>query len=118
MVTAETRRRVVTHLQAAFPASVRRICRALAFARSSQRYVSRRVPCAELRARLHTLASLKPRWGHRRLHWLLVREGWAVNRKLVQRLYREEGLTVRRRKRKRVSVARSPRMAPTRPNER
>lgn len=121
MVTAETRRRVVTHLQAAFAphhVSERRACAAMRFPRSSQRYRSRRPSCDELRARLHTLALTKPRWGYRRLHWLLVREGWTVNRKLVQRLYREEGLAVRRRKRKRVSVVRSPRTAPERGNER
>lgn len=121
MVTAESRRRVVTHLQAAFASdqvSERRACAAMRFPRSSQRYRRCRPTCDELRARLHTLALDKPRWGYRRLHWLLVREGWAINRKLVQRLYREEGLTVRRRKRKRVSVARSPRIAPERANER
>jgi len=67
---------------------------------------------------LQTLAVLRPRWGYRRLHLLLRREGYVVNRKLVQRLYREEGLSVRRRKRKRVAVARSPILAPAGPNER
>lgn len=117
-MTARVRRRVVTHLRAAFHVSERRACRAMRFPRSSHRYASRRAPCAELRERLRTLALVKPRWGYRRLHWLLRREGWAVNHKRVQRLYREEGLTVRRRARKRVAVARSPRGAPTRPNER
>ena len=117
-MTATKRRQVVTHLRAAFHVSERRACRAMRFPRSSQRYTSRRAPCAELRERLRTLALVKPRWGYRRLHWLLRREGWAVNRKRLQRLYREEGLTVRRRARKRVAVARSPRIAPTRPNER
>ena len=118
MVTPKQRRQVVTHLCAAYPASERRICRACAFPRATQRYRSRRPACDELRARLHTLAALKPRWGYRRLHWLLQREGWAVNHKLVQRIYREEGLLVRKRRRKRVSVARTPRVPPTRPNER
>ena len=120
-MTAESRRRVVTHLQAAFASdhvSERRACAVMQFPRSSQRYRRRRAACDELRARLHTLALDKPRWGYRRLHWLLVREGWAINRKLVQRLYREEGLAVRRRRRKRVSVVRSPRIAPERANER
>lgn len=90
----------------------------MGFARSSQRYRSVRPPRGELRARLHTLALLKPRWGYRRLHWLLRREGWAVNRKCVQRVYREEGLSVKRRPRKRVSVPRVPHAVATRPNER
>jgi len=117
-VTPQSRRRVVTHLRAAYAVSERRACRTLAFARSSQRYASRRAPCAELRERLRTLALLKPRWGYRRLHWLLAREGWAVNHKLVQRLYREEGLAVRRRAKKRVAVARVPRSTPIVANER
>lgn len=118
MVTASKRRQVVTHLTAAFRVSERRACRTTGFPRSSQRYVHRRARREELRARLHTLALTKPRWGYRRLHWLLRREGWAVNRKLVQRLYREEGLAVRRRARKRVRVPRTPLVAPRGPNER
>jgi putative transposase len=98
--------------------SERRACRFTGFARTSQRYPARRPNRAELRARLHTLATLRPRWGYRRLYVLLRREGHVVNRKLVQRLYREEGLAVRRRKRKRVAVPRTPRPVPTRANER
>jgi hypothetical protein len=59
-----------------------------------------------LRERLLTLATLRPRWGYRRLHWLLRREGQPVNRKRIYRLYRELGLVVRRQKRKRIPVAR------------
>ena len=118
MVTPSARRRVVAYLLAAYPASERRACRALGVARSSQRYRSRRAPRDELRVRLRTLALLKPRWGYRRLYWLLRREGWRVNRRLVQRVYREDGLAVRQRRRKRVSVARTPRVLPRRANER
>jgi putative transposase len=71
-----------------------------------------------LRARLHELALERVRWGYRRLHLLLRREGQRVNVKRVYRLYREEGLAVRRRKRKRVAVARAPQPAPRRLNER
>ena len=79
---------------------------------SSQRYRSRRPAQCELRARLQALE--RARWGYRRLHLLLRREGVAVNLKRVYRLYREEGLAVRRRKRKRVAVARAPQAVPTR----
>jgi putative transposase len=58
------------------------------------------------------------RWGYRRLHVLLRREDLNVNHKRVYRLYREEGLLVRRRKRKRVAVTRIPLPAPTQRNER
>jgi len=67
---------------------------------------------------LHVLATERVRWGYRRLHVLLKREGQRVNVKRVYRIYREEGLAVRRRKRKRVAVARTPQVAPTRINER
>ena len=117
MVTPEQRRTAVTHAMHTADVSERRACRYTGFARSSQRYQSRRPPRPELRARLHALATERPRWGYRRLYVLLRREGLLVNRKLVQRLYREERLQVRARKRKRVAVPRVPLPAPTRPNE-
>ena len=98
--------------------SERRACRYTGFARSSQRYRTCRPARTELRARLQTLATERPRWGYRRLYVLLRREGYVVNRKLVQRVYREEGLHVRRRKRKRVAVPRVPLPSPSAPNER
>lgn len=98
--------------------SERRACFLAGCPLSSQRYRSRREPQAELRARLHALALERVRWGYRRLHLLLIREGRQVNVKRVYRLYREEGLAVRRRKRKRVAVARAPQPAPSRLNER
>ena len=70
-----------------------------------------------LRQRLRELAIERVRWGYRRLHILLRREGVKANHKRVYRLYREEGLAVRRRKRKRVAVARQPMVTPTRLNE-
>jgi putative transposase len=101
----------------AAPVSERRACRFTGIARSTQRYRPMRDD-TELRARLETLAIRKPRWGYRRLHWLLDREGTRVNRKRVQRVYRDAGLHVRRRRRKRISVARVAAIAPTQPNER
>lgn len=72
-----------------------------------------------LRARLRALAAERRRFGYRRLEVLLRREGWQVNHKRVYRLYRAEGLTVRRRKRKRIGAAeRQPLVLPTRANER
>jgi putative transposase len=103
---------------AAAEISERGACRYLGFARSSQRYRLRRPPQRELSDRLNALAILRPRWGYRRLHRLLQREGWTHNRKRTQRVYSDEGLHVHRRKRKRVSVARTPQATPTRPNER
>lgn len=81
---------------------------------SSQRYRSRRDSRPSLRTRLGELAHERVRFGYRRLHVLLVCEGVAVNRKCVYRLYREEGLAVRKKKRKRVAIARQPLPAPAR----
>jgi putative transposase len=116
-VTAPARRHAVREVIAAAHIPERRACRFTGFPRSTHRYRPTRDDRA-LRERLETLAVLKPRWGYRRLHWLLVREGWVVNRKRVQRVYRAAGLHVRRRRRKRVSVARVPRPVPQGPAER
>ena len=118
MVTAEQRRAPVTEAMTTAGVSERQACRYTGFARSSQRYRARRPLRTELRARLTTLAVLRPRWGYRRLYRLLRREGLVVNRKLVQRVYREEGLHVRRRRRKRVAIPRTPMPIPTEANER
>jgi putative transposase len=70
-----------------------------------------------LRERLRSLAGKRPRWGHRPLDILLAREGVRVNWKRVYRVYREEGLTVRRRRRKRIAVPRQPMPIPQTMNE-
>jgi len=83
------------------------------------RYHSRRPDGRALRERLRELAHQRRRFGYRRLHVLLRREGVTINRKKTQRLYREEGLTVRRRKgRKRAVGARAPLPVPALPNQR
>jgi len=102
-VTARARRRVVEQVQAATGLSERRAVRFTGFPRSTMRYQSVRPPQEALCARLRSLAAERPRWGYRMLHTLLQREGWVVNRKRVQRLYREEGLAVRRRGKRRRS---------------
>ena len=87
--------------------------------RTSVRYLSRRADVGELRARLRALAEMRRRFGYRRLHILLRGEGVLINRKKTQRLYREEGLTVRRRKgRKRAVGTRTPPPVPALPNQR
>jgi len=69
--------------------------------------------------RLRELAAVRVSYGYRRLHVLLRREGWRVNHKLVYRIYKEEGLEVRTKKRrKRVSALRVVLPAATGPNER
>jgi len=68
--------------------------------RSTQRYQRRADRNTELQQRLRELAEQRRRFGYRRLHVLLCREGHAVNKKRVQRLYRQEGLSLRGRRRK------------------
>jgi putative transposase len=99
--------------------SERRACKLVGMTRSSYRYAVRRQEPGGLRERLRGLAQERCRFGYRRLTVLLRREGWPVNHKRVYRLYREEGLGVRRRKGKRIGVVRrQPLAIPTRPNGR
>ena len=95
MVRPGVRREVVGVLQGAYQVSERRACSAMGFGRSSQRYRSRRDPQVALRMRLRDLAAVRVRYGYRRLHVLLRREGWVVNHKRIHRLYAEEGLSIR-----------------------
>ena len=91
--------------------SERRACEIVGQHRSTQR----REPClaqddTALRGRLRKLSMDRPRWGYRRAHSQLIEEGWSINRKRVQRLWREEGLRVpvRRRKRQRLGESTVP----------
>lgn len=99
--------------------SQRRACRLVGIARSVARYRSRAVEPPGLRERLCALAAERRRYGYRRLWVLLRREEFLVNHKRVYRLYREEGLAVQRRKRKRMCGAgRVPAATPSRNNQR
>jgi len=101
--------------------SERRACQIVGQHRSTQRRPSCvRVDDGALRARLRKFSEDRPRWGYRRAHAQLVEEGWSINRKRVQRLWREEGLRVpaRRRKRQRLGESTIPakRLAAERPD--
>jgi putative transposase len=86
-------------LRAEYAASERRVCGLMGMAVSSYRYQTTRCD-EELRTRLVELAREKPRFGYRRLQVLLFRAGEAVNHKRVHRVYREAGLSLRRKNRK------------------
>ena len=102
--------------------SERWACRVVGQHRSTQRREPKRAEDdAALRAELRKFSKDRPRWGYRRAHHHLRELGWEVNRKRVQRLWREEGLRVpvRRRKRRRVgdSTVLAQRLRAERPNQ-
>jgi putative transposase len=118
MVGPAALRLAVEVLRAEFAMKKRRACRVVGLAPATYYYRARRQEPAELREKLKLLAAQRPRWGYRRLHILLQREGHHVNHKLVFRVYRAEGLAVRRKKRKRMASAlRVVPPAPTRPRQ-
>ena len=119
MVTPAAHREAAAYLQQTYEMSQRRACRVTDGDRSSVRYQAVRPDDGALRERLKALAQERRRFGYRRLHVLLRREGHAVNKKRVQRIYREERLTVRRRGgRKRALGTRRPIETPVAANQR
>ena len=120
MVGPAPKRSGVAWAREAYRIPERRACAVLGISRSTARYRSRRPAYEPLRARLRELAGARVSAGYRPLHTMLRREGWRVNHKLVERLYREEGLSLRRRKprRRKSAVRRQVPAMPGRPNER
>ena len=99
--------------------SERRACKAIGCCRMTMRYQTTRADDASLRQRMRAIAQERRRFGYRRLHVLLKREGYLINHKKLFRLYREEKLTVRRRGgRKRAIGTRAPMLVPMAPNDR
>jgi putative transposase len=101
--------------------SERRACRIAGQNRSTQRHCSQVAPDDQaLRARLRKISEQRPRWGYRRAHGHLLSEGWSLNRKRVQRIWREEGLRVpaKAKKRRRLGNSTVPakRLKAERPN--
>ena len=97
------RRSAVRYLEAEWQLSERRACGLAVVCRATVRYQAHGSGDDSVRTRLRELAALRKRFGYRRLGVLLRREGVLVNHKRVYRLYREEGLSLRRRKRKRLT---------------
>jgi putative transposase len=111
LVSPSQRRRAVHMLCDRLGLSQRRACLIVGQHRSTQRHQPPELdPDCDLRARLRGFARAHPRWGYRRAHAVLVREGFCLNRKKVQRLWREEGLRVplKRRKRQRLGASSTP----------
>jgi transposase InsO family protein len=119
MVGPVAKREGVAHLQAVMGLSERRACQIVGADRTMVRYRSCRPPDTELRARLRDLANERRRFGYRRLFILLRREGEASGIAHIHRLYREEGLAVRKRRARRKAVGvRAPILVQAKPNAR
>jgi transposase InsO family protein len=119
MVGPAAKRAAVAHLQAVMSLSERRACSIVGADRKMIRYRSSRPPDAALRGRLRDLANERRRFGYRRLFVLLRREGEPSGINRIYRLYREEGLTVRKRRARRKAVGtRAPILVEAKPNAR
>jgi putative transposase len=110
---------MVGYLCGAYRVSERHACEAVVLPRATHRYQSIRNPLTELRMRMRALALARIRYGYRKIQVLLIREGWKVGKKLVYRLYREEGLALRARPKRRRMVSEHSRQKPRaiRPNQ-
>lgn len=117
MVSPQAKRQAVDALRSDHELGVTRACGLVGISRSLHRYRSRRPAPVALTARIAAIAAEKRRYGYRRVYLRLRREGWKVNRKRGYRLYREAGLAVRRRERKRIGLAERRRLPkPAAPN--
>ena len=114
MVTPVAKRQAVAHLVANHEMSERRACQVIGCCRMTMRYEAIRQDDPVLRERLKDLAKVRRRFGYRRLHVLLRREGHVVKHKRLLRIYREEQLHVRRR----GGCKRPPMVLPLVPNQR
>jgi putative transposase len=111
-VKPSRRRAVVQYLVGGYRVSERCACRLVMLPRATHRYQSIRDPLTELRLRMKQLAQTRIRYGYRKIRVLLIREGWKVGKKLVYRLYREEGLGLRMRPKARRTVSEHGRQKP------
>ena len=119
MVGPAAKREAVAHLRNRFEMSERRACAVIAADRAMIRYRSIRPDDRALRARLRSLAQERRRFGYRRLFILLRREGETSGITRLYRLYREEGLAVRKRRARRKAIgSRAPILVAARPNAR
>lgn len=118
MVTPAARKPVAQHLIDAFRLSELVACKLAGLSRTAFRYKPKTSTDSSLRQRLKALATQYPRYSYLMLYGLLRGEGGVKNRKRTYRLYTEEGLQVRTKKRKKLTRPRQPIKAPTAPNQR
>ena len=116
MVTPEAKRNAVRHLHEHFGRSFRKLCILVGLSRTSWHYQPKPDTNEPIRKRLKEMADERKRWGYRRLHYLLRREGFQINHKRTERLYREENLMLRVKRRKKTAA--DTRVAPPKPERR
>jgi transposase InsO family protein len=95
------RRELVDQVRGTWKVSIRWSCQVLGAERSSYHYKGKRRSQAALEQRIKEIAEIRVRYGYRRIHVLLCREGWAVNQKRIYRLYKGFGLKLRKKTPKR-----------------
>jgi putative transposase len=103
-----------------FQVATTRACELARFSRAAFYRKSRAKDQSALRLRIREIAHARPRFGYQRIHVMLRREGWAVNKKRIRRLYRLDGLQLRMRirRRKHMCLHRGPVPVPSAPHER
>jgi putative transposase len=113
------KRSLVDEVRDTWGVSIRRACRVLRTDTSSYHYKSRRRGQADIELRIKEICQTRVRYGYRRVHVLLRREGWLINQKRTRRIYRELGLQLRNKtpKRRVRAKLREDRNDATRPNE-
>ena len=117
MVSPQARREAVATLKTEWQLSERRACGLVNISTSVLRYQAKPDGNCTLKERIAALAAVRRRFGYRRIHVLLKREGWQINVKRVYRLYRMAGLSVIKRRRKRIGMTeRLPLLLPDQPN--
>ncbi len=112
MVKPANKKQVVTHLKAVHGVSERKACQLVGLSRSGYRYQAKPKDDSTLRKRLNELATQYPQYGYLMLHNLLKGEGLVVNKKQTYRLYTEQSLQVRTKKRKKLIRPRIPMVMP------
>ena len=113
------KRELVAETCADWNVSIRRACRVLEFDTSTYHYKSRRRDQAGIEARIKDICATRVRYGYRRVHVMLKREGWDINMKRTYRIYRDLGLQLRNKtpKRRVKAKLREDRCEATQPNE-
>jgi putative transposase len=109
----------VDYIVSHYELKMRRACRLMKQSRSAQYYQSVKDPKQALRGRMREIAKTRVRYGYRRIHVLLKREGWQLGKNQAYRLYSEEQLQLRSKlpRRRKMVVTRQAKIKPTKPNE-